>query len=337
MNRRLIVRGVLAVFAIALLAAGAVWLQPKAVEVVHPRIGPAILAVYASGTVEASVMMPIAPRNGARLVELNVDEGSDVKAGQRLGRLEDTDLRNNIAQLAAQERFAKGDLDRDMALLSANAIARQVYDRALSAWQAAKAAVNTATAQSGFMTLLSPGNCHVIQRDGEIGQFIAPNTPVFWLSCNAPFRVTATVDEEDIALVRVGQKVLIRADAFPGKVFEAQVTSITPKGDAIGRSYRVRIALPQGTPLQIGMTTEANIIIRIDQSALLLPDSAIADNAVWRVVDGRAVRAPVMTGAKSGSWVEIVSGIGRDDVVVRDASAAPANGTKINANLVTPK
>lgn len=337
MNRRLIVRGVLAVLAVALLAAGAVWLQPKSVDAVHPRVGPAILAVYASGTVEASVMMPIAPRNGARLVELNADEGSDVKAGQTLGRLEDTDLRNNTAQLVAQERFAKGDLDRDTALLNANAIARQVYDRALSAWQAAKAAVNAATAQTGFMTLVSPGNCHVIQRDGEIGQFIAPNTPVFWLSCNAPLRVTATVDEEDIALVRVGQRVLIRADAFPGHVFEAQVTSVTPKGDPVGRSYRVRIALPANSSLQIGMTTEANIIVRIDQSALLMPDSAIADNAVWRIVNGRAMRTQVTTGAKNGNWVEIVKGIGRDDVIIRDASVAPANGAKVSVRLVTAK
>ncbi len=337
MSRRLIMRGALAVFAIAVLAVCAVLLQPKSVDAVHPRVGPAILAVYASGTVEASVMMPIAPRNGARLVELDADEGSDVKTGQTLGRLEDTDLRQNTEQLVAQERFAKSDLDRDTTLLSANAIARQVYDRALSAWQAAKAAVSGAAAQTGFMALLSPGDCRVIQRDGEIGQFIAPNTPVFWLSCNAPLRVTATVDEEDIALVRVGQKVLIRADAFPGRIFDAQVTSITPKGDPVGRSYRVRIALPHDTPLEIGMTTEANIIARIDQSALLLPDSAIADGAVWRIVDGRADRVAVTTGAKSGNSVEVVRGIARDDVVIRDASAAPANGAKVDTHLVTPK
>ena len=54
---------------------------------------------------------------------------------------------------------------------------------------------------------------------------------------------------------------LIRADAFAGKVFHGRVQSITPMGDAVARSYRVRIELAEDTPLLIGMTAETNIII----------------------------------------------------------------------------
>ena len=56
-------------------------LLPPAVAVVEPHRGPAVQAVYATGTVEPSVMIPIAPRSTARLVDLKVDEGSIVKKG----------------------------------------------------------------------------------------------------------------------------------------------------------------------------------------------------------------------------------------------------------------
>jgi multidrug efflux pump subunit AcrA (membrane-fusion protein) len=137
------------------------------------------------------------------------------------------------------------------------------------------------------------------------------------------------VDEEDVAMVHPGQPVLIRADAFPGQIFHAQVTEVTPKGDPIGRSYRVRILLPQDTPLRIGMTTESNIVIRRDDHALLLPVRAVANQEIWKIESGKAVRVRVTTGAKTNDWVEIRSGLSADDLVLRDGNARPGNAPRL--------
>lgn len=309
-------------------AAACAWylLRPPLFAAVHPKIGPAITAVYASGTVEASVMLPVAPRVGGRLVALLSDENDPVRKGRILARLESEDLAGNIDQLKANAAYAKAEMERSTRLMEANAIARQAYDRALADWKMADAAVRQAEAQAGFMTLSAPDDCTVIQRDGEIGQFIAANTPLFWLSCHSVLRIAAQVDEEDIALVRIGQKVLIRADAFPNRIFEAKVSEITPKGDPVGRSYRVRINLPAGNPLQIGMTAESNIIISTHDKALLLPADAVADSQVWKLVDGHAVRMPVTTGAKTDDMVEITGGISSSDMVLRNAAVTPPGG-----------
>ncbi|MGN6515598.1 MAG: efflux RND transporter periplasmic adaptor subunit [Rhizomicrobium sp.] len=325
MRRRSIYFGIAAFALLATATALIVWLKIEPVTVMHPRIGRAITAVYGSGTVEAAVMMPVAPRVGARIIELDSDEGDYVNTGQRLAQLENKDMASDVAQLVAQERFAAQDFKRDTALLKDGAIARQIYDRAKATWDAARAAVAEAQALTGFMALTSPGDCYVIQRDGEIGQYVAANTPVFWISCNGELRISAQIDEEDVPLVHSGLKVLIRADAFPQQVFEGRVTSVTPKGDPIGRSYRVRIALPPGSPLRIGMTTESNIISRDEPSAMLLPETAFSNGAVWRVVNGVAVATPVVTGAKNGDWVEILRGLSRNDVVVVNAADVPAS------------
>src|SRR6185437_1967818 len=148
------------------------------------------------------------------------------------------------------------------------------------------------------LKLVAPADGRIIRRDGEIGQLIAANQTVFWLSC-APVRVSAEVDEEDIARVKPGQPVLLRADAFPGRIFDGTVESITPKGDPIARSYRVRISLAAGTPLMIGMTAETNIILRRDEHALLLPAGTVTQDMVWVVDNDRLVRRKVTVGART--------------------------------------
>ena len=325
------------VLLVGIAAAALFWfLRPAAIEVVHPHVGQAVTAVYASGTVESTVMFPVAPRVGARLIAIDRDEHSNVHKGELLGRLEAVDLASNIKQLEAQAAFAEADYGRYARLMRENATTQQAFDHALATWKAAVAAVREARSQAGYMNLQAPGDCTVIARDGEVGQFIAANIPVFWLSCHAALRVSAQVDEEDVPLVKPGQNVLIRADAFPGRSFEGRVIEVTPKGDPIGRSYRVRIGLPPDCPLQIGMTTEANIIVRNNPHALLVPASALTGDRVLKVANGHITRTPVTLGAKGNDWIEILGGVSSAELILRDAAAAPADGKAPRLHVANP-
>lgn len=306
-----------------------------ALEVVAPVQGPAVQGVYATGTVEASVMMPIAPRSGARLMELNTDEGNKVVKGQVLAQLEDNDMQHALEEVRSREEFAKKDYERDLKLSTHKAVAQEVVEKAKADWQAAVAASHTAEAQLDFMKLQSPADGLIIKRDGEVGQLIPANQPVFWLSCCAPLRVSAEVDEEDIAQVVAGQKVLIRADAFPGKVFEGKVQAITPKGDPTARSYRVRIGFDGETPMLIGMTAEANIIIRETKDALLVPTPALRNNKLWVMREGKLKLVPVVIGAKNLQQVEVREGITPEDKIVLTPPATLAEGDAPAVTLVT--
>ena len=85
----------------------------------------------------------------------------------------------------------------------------------------------------------------------------------------------------------------MKADAFPGRALEGSVGQITPKGDPVQKTYRVRIALPDDTPLMIGMTIEANIIIA-ERPAVLVPARALRSSLVLvlDVVSGAALSVP---------------------------------------------
>jgi len=311
-----------------------VLLAPPRLDAVHPVRGPAVQAVYATGNVEPTIMLPVAARTTARLVELNVDEGATVTWGELLARLEDADLTNTLAALRSQETLARQVYERDEKLIALDSISHQAYDQAKSDWEAAKANAASAAAQAGFMKLTAPADGRIIKRDGEIGELIPVNQPVFWLAVKSRLRVSAEVDEEDIAHISPGQKVVIRADAFPGQIFNGAVESVTPKGDTTARSYRVRITLPADTPLMIGMTAETNIIVRETANALLVPTTALQVDKVWKIADGRLVAQPVRVGAKGADQTEILSGVGADDVILKTADSTLTAGQRVRVRLV---
>lgn len=284
-------------------------------ETASPRRGQAVEAVYATGTVEATVMLPIAPRVTARLMELNADEGHDVQEGDVMARLEDSDLQKSLDELRARAAFLQKDYDRKDALARSGYETKASLDKAQSELDAIRASIARVEAETSYTRLLAPANGKVIRRDGEIGQMIPANQTVFWLSCCAPLRISAEVDEEDIARVKPGQDVLIRADAFAERTFEGKVLSITPKGDPVARSYRVRVSLSPDTPLQIGMTAENNIIISEKPDALLVPSSAIVGDAVFIIRGGKALRTPIRTGIRGTQESEVTEGLTEEDVI----------------------
>jgi multidrug efflux pump subunit AcrA (membrane-fusion protein) len=122
--------------------AGVVWWHegPVAVSVITPTRGPAVDAIYATGTVEPTVMLPIAPRAAGRVVELNVDEGSSVHKGQVLARLDDADLASTVEELEARARYAQTQYERSENLLRQGFVAKAELDRTRADLDAALAA-----------------------------------------------------------------------------------------------------------------------------------------------------------------------------------------------------
>lgn len=167
----------------------------------------------------------------------------------------------------------------------------------------------------------------VLRRDGEVGEIADVNTILFWIGEPRPLWITTDVDEEDIPHAQIGQRALVKADAFPGRALEGHVSEITPKGDPIQKTFRVRVLLPDDTPLMIGMTTEVNLVLRQATDALLIPASAVRERSVFIVESGRARLRPIELGALGAREVEIRTGLKSDDRVIAD----PPSGLADNA------
>ena len=310
------------------------WFRPQSLNVASPVFGQAVQAVYAAGTVEAEVMLPIAPRVSARILELLVDEGQLVESGQLLVRLEDAELRSMVEELEARLVFAKSEHQRQKQLLAKRVSTAESFERAEAELRAAEAALRTAKAKLSYLSLKAPGAGRIIRRDGEPGELLAVNQAVLWFAADGPLRVSAEIDEEDIPLVEVGQQVLMRADAFSGKSFEGQVQSVTPMGDAVARSYRVRISFDRKLPFRIGMTVENNIIVGKVENTMLIPSSAIVRSGVWVLVDGVLESRKLEIGVRGSQRVEVLSGLDKNDLLVIEPRSDFESGQRYRAQVV---
>jgi len=174
----------------------------------------------------------------------------------------------------------------------------------------------------------------VLRRDGEVGEIAEVGQILFRIGVLKPLQVVAEVNEEDIARVEVGQRVLLRTDAFPDRRLEARVRLVTPMGDANSKTYRVRLALPDDTPLRPGMSVEANIVTRQKPEALLVPAQAVQGNSLFVIEGGRVRRRAVVVGLRGTQQVEIVSGLSETDRVAVAGTTALRDGRRVN--IATP-
>jgi RND family efflux transporter MFP subunit len=324
---------VVAVVAVALLA-GWRQLRPLEVAAAAPARGPAVEAVYATGLVEPSLEIRISPRAPGRIVELRTDEGATVKKGELLARLEDADLLASVKELEARVTYARTQYERNVELRQAALISQDATDQARTEYEAARAALRRASEQVNYMRLQAPTDGRITRRDGEIGEYIPANQVIFYMAGPAPLRVEAEVDEEDVPRVKPGLRVVMRADAFPDQVFEGKVSEVTPRGDPVARSYRVRIALVGEPQLNIGMTMEANIIVAERQQALLVPTTSVVDGHVWIIENEHAVRRAVKTGVVGPQRTEIRAGLTGDERVIAQPPENLKDGRAVRARIV---
>ncbi|WP_244607271.1 efflux RND transporter periplasmic adaptor subunit [Bosea sp. CS1GBMeth4] len=317
--------------AAVLVAGGAFWFltKPAAVVTVSPGRGDAAEVVYATGTTEPRNWAKVTALVRERIVERCDCEGRRVEQGQILARLDSAQAEATLAELRARQKLATAEHDRLAVLVERNVMSQQALDRARSEMGQASALIAGQTARLENHVLRAPMRGTVLRRDGEIGEIAEPGAVLFWIGEARPLRIVAEVNEEDIPQVEPGQRALIRADAFPGRPLEGTVESITPKGDPVAKTYRVYVALPDDTPLLIGMTVELNIITRVARNALLLPVAAVQGNAVYVAEGDRARRRELAIGIRGTGDIEVLSGLPEQARVIVPFPDKLADGARI--------
>ncbi|PEQ13781.1 efflux transporter periplasmic adaptor subunit [Novosphingobium sp. PC22D] len=317
---------------LALLGAAAWWLlwsRPASVEMQAVERGPATALVYATGFVEAEHPVTVSSRLTAPVVEVLVREGERVARSQPLVRLDGSEQEAMLRQAEADARGKALAEKRVTTLYGQGWVTRAARDEAVAAGDASRANAAALAARLDQMTVRAGISGIVLTRDVEPGDLATPGKALMQLGDPAQARVTATVDERDIARVRVGQQALMSSDALPGKVVRGTVTEITPGGDPDQRSFRVRIGLARAADLPFGLTLEVNIVTARHENALLVPASAVTDGRVWVVEQGRAKGREVRTGIAGTDQVEILAGLAADESVIVNPPEGLEDGDRV--------
>ena len=291
--------------------------------------GTAVEIVYATGGVEPVRWAKVASVIRDRIVEICYCEGKPVTKGDVLARLDNREVEAGLKELRAREDFLKREMSRVSDLISRGATTTQEYERTAMDLQTVQGLIAVQTEKISDYTIVAPMDGIVLRRDGEIGEIAEAGQILFRIGVPKPLQVVAEVNEEDIPRVAIGQEVLFRTDAFPDRRIEGKVNEITPMGDVAAKTFRVKMALPDDTPLKPGMSVEANIITREKPNALVVPADALQGNAVF-VIDGTRVRKrDVVIGIRGTRTVEVTSGLAEGDRVASPAPIDLKDGARV--------
>lgn len=271
----------------------------------------------------------ISAETSGKVVSVNISKNDSVYSGQSIATLE-----SNSASSSANT--AKLSLDDAMLALEKAVLASDVYSQD-SAISTAKLALDDARlglekAQKGLddYTITAPISGTVVTKNSKAGDKIDSSnatTPMCIIYDMSSVQFDLNVDEVDIARVKVGQEVTVRADAISDKEFKGIVEKVSVNGVAENgvTNYPVTISITDYGELLPGMNVDAEIVVEKVENVLAVPVSSLnRGNNVYVKGDktDKTDSAPegyktveVQTGISDDDYIEIKSGLSEGELV----------------------
>lgn len=289
---------------------------------VKPVIGVKLIDdINAVGSLRSNESVMIRPEVAGRVTQINFREGQAVKKGQLLIAFDSSVNQAEVQQAKAELSIAKANFERNADLARQKFISDRARDESETNVQVLEAKLALAQAKLAKLEIRAPFSGIVGMRNVSIGDYVKDATDLVNLEDISSIKVDFRVPEKYADLVRQGQQIEVQVDALPGESFGARIDAIDPHIDSSGRSARLRARIdnPQGR-LKPGMFARIRLILAERDNALMVPEEAIVPqggkSTVWKVVDGKAVRAEVKTGVRRAAQVEITHGLASGELVV---------------------
>lgn len=282
------------------------------------------------GNLRASVGATLAAEVGGLVKAIHFDSGKSAKAGQLLVQLNTGPLQAQLDQLKAAAALAEQTYRRDLAQLKAEAISQAAVDVDAANLKSARAQIAAQQATIAQKSIRAPFSGRLGIRLVDVGQYIAPGTPLVSLQKLDPMYLDFNVPQSQLNLLRLGEKIAVQSNARPGQLFSGQIAAIEPQIDTATRNVRVRAAIPNPRgELLPGMFATARISNGEARPYITLPNAAIAYNPYGSTVfvvlnkpgaDGKsglvAEQRVVTTGATRGDQVAVLTGLRAGETVV---------------------
>jgi len=150
----------------------------------------------------------------------------------------------------------------------------------------------------------------------EKGEMVTPQISLAVLGSTREFLLELKVDEYDISKVKLGQHILVSMDSYKGETFEAQLTKIYPIMDSNTKSFTIEAKFTKAPPrLYPNLTLEANIILEVKESALVIPRGYLIDDQFVLNESGDSI--PVKVGIRNYQSAEILEGITSSTQIIK--------------------
>lgn len=335
---------------------------PLTVELAPARRMSITSEITVVGNLVGEATVLVAPRVAGRLQDISVRLGDRINRGQRIARIEDFELQEQVKQAeAAQEvalatirqreadlQLAKTNADRSRSLYERQLLPKQTLDDNDARYESAIAALDLARAQNAQskarleelritlanMTITSPVTGFVSQRLVDPGAFVSQNAPVAEVVDITSVRLVANVVERDLKELKTGDATRVEVDAFPGEHFMGRIARVSPVLDPATRTAPLEIEIPNGGfRLKPGMYARVSILTGSKKNALVVPSNAVVDlggrRGVFMPLNEAAAFRALQLGTESGNMIEVLAGLNEGDQVITTGAGALRDSDRI--------
>jgi len=278
-------------------------------------------AIAATGQIEAVQSVELRPEVDGRIVGILVREGQQVDAGTGLFKVDDAELKAQVARAEADRDVAQRNLERTKQLMAQNASSQADLERADAGYRSAQASYDLLKTRLDRTIVRAPFGGVVGRRLVSIGTYVNSQTPLITLQSVNPQHAAFNVPERYADRLRRGQLVSFQVAALPGKNFSGEVVFVDPVVELPGRTILIKARVPNSEhQLQAGMFIEARLATSIRPNAVVVPEDALLPmqgaTFVWVVKDAKATQRQVTVGVRTAGWAEVQSGVEAGDQVV---------------------
>ena len=298
---------------------------------------PVDLDFSVNGNFQAAQQLTFSAENTGRITKIFVDEGSRVTKGQTLAILDAESLSADLEAAQATYQNALRDQERYTSSFATGGVTQQQLDQAKLNTKNALTRLKQASIKTGDANIKAPFSGIINKRFIEQGAYVAPGNQLFQLVDVSKLKLAVTVNESQVANLKLGDQVRIKSNVFPDKNFAGKISFIAPLADnSLNFPVEIQLTNNSGSDLKAGMYGTAIFEFPSQAPALTVPRTAfvgsVSSNRIYVLESGNVAKErKVIAGRVNGDQVEILEGLKEGETVITSGQINLTDGTKVTA------
>jgi membrane fusion protein (multidrug efflux system) len=276
--------------------------------------------INSTGTLKPDEEVDLAFETSGKIVGINFTEGTRVKKGDLLAKINDLPLQAQLEKLVAQLKMAEAKEFRQRSLLDKDAISQESYDQVQTDVQSLKADINLIKARIFETELRAPFDGNIGLRYLSEGSYTTSSTKIAKLIKISPLKIEFSIPEKYASEIKIGYPITFTIDGS-NEIFKAFVYAVDPKIDVDTRTITLRALYPNKDE-ELKSGRYAGITLQLSQidNAIAIPTEALIPQMdgeqVFIYSNGKAKSVKVNTGLRTASQIQITDGLKFGDTLI---------------------
>ncbi len=276
--------------------------------------------VLTTGTVLANEEVDLKSEVPGKITKILFKEGSYVKAGDLLVKINDADLQAQLQSAKSRLELQKDTEYRQKQLLEKEAISQEDYDMTANQLQINEAEVELIKAQIAKTEIRAPFNGIIGLKSVSEGSFVTNSIVIASLQNINPIKIDFSIPERYSTMVDVGDEINFSITGSD-KNYVGKVYAIEPKIDQVTRTLQLRaLCTNTGREILPGSFANIQLVLKKIENAILIPSEALIPDIKGQKVfiyrNGKAAPQEVGTGIRTDINVQLTSGVSEGDTII---------------------